>query len=57
MEGVEKGDPESMYNMAYILEDTDIMKSLEYYKRESSICHKKSESRYSSLITKIVDGK
>ncbi|KAK8860553.1 hypothetical protein M9Y10_012218 [Tritrichomonas musculus] len=56
-EGVFKGDPESMHNLAQILESTDIVESLEYYKRASSIGHKKSESRYSSLITEIDDGK
>lgn len=51
-DGAERGDANSMYHLAYILEESDINLALEYYKRAADIGHKRSKSRYSSLTIK-----
>ena len=49
-EGAEKGDPVSMYHLAHILETSDTVQSIEYYKRAAQLGHEESQACYSSMI-------
>ena len=50
-EGADNGDPNSMYHLAYILEDIDYKTSLMLYKKAALKGHKYAHYRYSTLCS------
>lgn len=52
-EGAKLGDHNSMYHLAYILEDLEYESSLQLYKEAASKGHMYAKSRYMTLCSNI----